>query len=59
MKILGAVLYENFELLDLYGPLEMFGDIVPDLKIVTVAEQLRAIRSAAQSRSPGPASGRC
>ena len=25
VRTLGAVLYEGFELLDLYGPLEMFG----------------------------------
>ena len=24
-RTLGAILYERFELLDLYGPLEMFG----------------------------------
>ena len=46
MKTLGAVLYENFELLDLYGPLEMFGNIGPDLKIVTIAEQSGSIKSA-------------
>ena len=28
---LGAVLFEDFELLDLYGPLEMFGNIGPEL----------------------------
>ena len=44
-KTLGAVLYENFELLDYYGPLEMFGNIGPDLKIVTVAENSGAVRS--------------
>ena len=27
--ILGAIFYENFELLDSYGPLEMFGSIGP------------------------------
>lgn len=37
-RTLGAVLYEQFELLDLYGPLEMFGSIGPQLRIVTVAE---------------------
>jgi len=46
MKTLGAILYENFELLDLYGPLEMFGNIGPDLQIVTVSEQQGAIKSA-------------
>jgi transcriptional regulator GlxA family with amidase domain len=35
---LGAVFYENFELLDSYGPLEMFGSVGPELEIVTVAE---------------------
>ena len=38
-RVLGAVLYENFELLDLYGPLEMFGSIGPELRIVTVAQK--------------------
>lgn len=38
VRTLGAVLYEDFELLDLYGPLEMFGLLAPELRIVTVAE---------------------
>jgi putative intracellular protease/amidase len=38
-RTLGAVLYKNFELLDLFGPLEMFGNVVPGITIVTVAEQ--------------------
>ena len=45
-RTLGAVIYKNFEILDLFGPLEMFGNIVPGIKIVTVAEQLGPIRSA-------------
>jgi len=45
-RTLGAVIYENFELLDLFGPLEMFGNIVPRIKIVTVAEQPGSVRSA-------------
>ncbi len=45
-RTLGAVIYKNFELIDLFGPLEMFGNIVPGIKIVTVAEQLGPIRSA-------------
>jgi len=45
-RTLGAVIYENFELLDLFGPLEMFGNIVPGIKIVTVAEQPGSVRSA-------------
>jgi transcriptional regulator GlxA family with amidase domain len=38
MLTLGAILYDNFELLDLYGPLEMFGTLGDDLRIVTIAE---------------------
>lgn len=44
-RTLGAVLYDKFELLDLYGPLEMFGALAPDLKIVTVAERKGAVAS--------------
>jgi putative intracellular protease/amidase len=39
IRTLGAVLYPQFELLDLYGPLEMFGSVGPELRIVTVAER--------------------
>jgi len=39
-RTLGAVLYEDFELLDLYGPLEMFGSIGAELRIVTVVRSL-------------------
>jgi hypothetical protein len=38
VRALGAVLYEDFQLLDLYGPLEMFGFLAPEVRIVTVAE---------------------
>ena len=48
-RTLGAVLYPQFELLDLYGPLEMFGCLGDALKIVTVAEQAGPVRS-----FPGP-----
>jgi transcriptional regulator GlxA family with amidase domain len=38
-RTLGAILYEGFELLDLYGPLEMFGSLGPArVRIVTVAQ---------------------
>lgn len=36
-RSLGAIVFEGFELLDLYGPLEMFGCLGPDLRIETVA----------------------
>ena len=45
-RTLGAVLYPQFELLDLYGPLEMFGSLGPELSIATVAEARGAVASA-------------
>jgi len=45
-RTLGAVLYPDFELLDYYGPLEMFGTTGHGLQIVTVAEQSGPVRSA-------------
>jgi transcriptional regulator GlxA family with amidase domain len=53
-RTLGAVLYEDFELLDLYGPLEMFGSVdgfgaqKKSLEIVTVAQEKGPVKS-----SPG------
>ena len=44
-RTLGAVLYEDFELLDVYGPLEMFGSIGAELLIVTVAEKTGPVAS--------------
>ena len=35
---LGVALYADFELLDVYGPLEMFGTLAEDIEIVTIAE---------------------
>jgi transcriptional regulator GlxA family with amidase domain len=42
---LGVILYEGFELLDLYGPLEMFGSLKPQLEILTVAEKTGPVSS--------------
>ena len=36
---LGAILYDDFELLDFYGPLEMFGNLKPEIEIITIAEK--------------------
>jgi transcriptional regulator GlxA family with amidase domain len=44
-RTLGAVLYPNFELLDLYGPLEMFGALEQAIRIVTVAERKGPVAS--------------
>ncbi len=38
-KTLGAILYPDFELLDLYGPLEMFGSLEGACRIVTVSDR--------------------
>jgi putative intracellular protease/amidase len=45
-RTLGAILYPDFELLDLYGPLEMFGSLGPELRIVTLAEKTGPVASA-------------
>ena len=48
-KTLGAILYNNFELLDLYGPLEMFGALPGNFHIITVSDQAGPVASL-----PGP-----
>lgn len=45
VRTLGAVFYDKFELLDVYGPLEMFGSLGPELRIVTVAEKAGPVAS--------------
>lgn len=45
MLTLGALLYPDFELLDLYGPLEMFGTLGDDINIVTIAEAMGPVAS--------------
>ena len=45
VRTLGAVLYPGFELLDLYGPLEMFGSLPALYRIVTIAEQVGPVAS--------------
>ena len=45
MKRLGAVLYNDFELLDAYGPLEMFGCLGDQVEIVVIAEQKGPVKS--------------
>jgi transcriptional regulator GlxA family with amidase domain len=43
---LGALFYPDFELLDTFGPLEMFGNLIGLVEIVTVAERRGPVRSA-------------
>src|SRR5574341_2447150 len=45
-RTLGAILYPQFELLDLCGPLAMFGSLGSHLRIVTVAERPGPVASA-------------
>ena len=53
--ILGAILYEGFELLDMFGPLEMFTALPPEqLQVVMVAEQKGAVKAGSMSNSPMP-----
>ena len=42
---LGAILFDGFELLDLYGPLEFFGLLPDRLEVITVGERVGAIQS--------------
>ena len=42
---LGAILYNDFELLDAYGPLEMFGCLGDDIEIVVIAEHKGGVKS--------------
>ncbi len=42
---LGVLLYKDFELLDVFGPVEMFGNVGSELKIVMVAEEAGEIKS--------------
>jgi len=42
---LGVLLYNDFELLDVFGPVEMFGNVGEELKIVMVAEQAGEVKS--------------
>ena len=44
---LGAVFYDQFELLDAYGPLEMFGCLPEQVDIVTIAENAGLVSSSA------------
>ena len=45
-RTLGALLYEDFELLDLFGPLEMFGSMQGAVEVRTVADRPGLVRSA-------------
>jgi transcriptional regulator GlxA family with amidase domain len=44
-KRLGGLLFPGFELLDFFGPLEMFGNLADLVEVVTVAEKAGPVRS--------------
>lgn len=46
VKTLGVLVFPDFELLDLFGPLEMFGNLPDDIKIVLVSEKGGLVASA-------------
>ena len=42
---LGALIFNNFELLDLFGPLEMFGQLKEEIEIVLISEKNKIVQS--------------
>jgi len=45
-RVVGALLFPGFELLDIFGPLEMFGVLPRHFRIVTLGEATGAVASA-------------
>jgi putative intracellular protease/amidase len=45
MMTVGTLLFPGFELLDVFGPLEMFGGLPDDYRLVTMAERAGAVAS--------------
>lgn len=53
---LGAVLYEGFELLDMFGPLEMFTALPAEqLRVLMVAESAGPVMAGSMSQAPSAA----
>ena len=44
---LGTIFYHDFELLDAYGPLEMFGALGDKIELITIAQQAGQVSSSA------------
>ena len=44
---LGTIFYHDFELLDAYGPLEMFGALGDKIELITIAQQAGPVSSSA------------
>ena len=45
MRTIGALIFPGFELLDLYGPLEMFGLLKKDFELALIAEHQGPVKS--------------
>ena len=45
--VLGMVVFDGFQLLDVFGPLEMFGDLGDKVEIVMIAERKGPVKSSA------------
>jgi transcriptional regulator GlxA family with amidase domain len=45
-KVLGAILFPGFELLDVFGPLEMFGNLTGVVDVKIIAQEKGAVESA-------------
>jgi len=53
---LGAILYPGFELLDMFGPLEMFTALPPEkLRVVMIAQEKGPVTAGSMSNAPMPA----
>lgn len=53
--VLGAILYEGFELLDMFGPLEMFTALPPDLmQVVMIAENKSGVTAGSMAGNTMP-----
>lgn len=46
MRTIGALIFEGFELLDVFGPMEMFGKLQDDFSLELVAETAGPVQSA-------------
>lgn len=45
MRTIGALIFDGFELLDLFGPMEMFGLLPEDFSITVIAETVGPVKS--------------
>src|SRR4051812_7229263 len=45
-RTLGIIIFPGFELLDAYGPLEMWGNLKPQVRVVVIAKQKGEVASA-------------